>query len=370
MGLTIQDSQGLTLQSAIKKYVELRKPTTHIRGFFSPQIYDTTAIPIEIQRDNDYIAVDVLRGTGGKLNKSSISTMKTIVPGYYHEKFEINSLRNYERVFGQNAHMTTTQARVALAREVATELVKIQNKIIRAEELQCAQALESGIVVVESGENINYKRKADSLIDLGEAGEGGYWTTVTTDIEKQLQKAGAFIREEGATDAGTMNLTLSTNGWIALKKTNFFKNNANYNQVTLMSIGNPVGRAGANYHGQITAGSFVFNIWTYDGMYTNSAGTRVRFTDETKIIVTPTEGAQFELAYGALDTIVKSNSATNMSGIALAKGAADYYVWDNVDTNGLVHTINMTSAPCARLITVDQVVTMKIATTFAGAVVE
>lgn len=362
MGLTTQQAEGLLLKSAIKKYVEQRMPTTHMRGFFNRQTYDSTTISLEVIRDNDYAAVDVLRGTNGNLNEASRWSAKEIVPPFYHEKFNINSLRNYERAFGEMAATAPMSNKVALANEIATTLTKLQNKIIRAEEIQCVQALETGVVSLLNGDSIDYKRKSDSLVDAID--NGGYWTTTTTDVEKQLQTAGEFIREVGACATGVLDITMSGQAWIALQKTSFFKDKANFQKVTLLSIGNPQNRNGANFHGQITAGSFIFNIWTYDGTYlldVNGVATRTRLTDPTKVIITPTEGAQFELSYGAVDQIVKSNGSSSVSGMQVAKGAADYYVWDNIDTNNLVHTMHMTSAPIARLITVDMVYTMKIA---------
>lgn len=372
MGLTTEDSQGLTLLAGIKKYQELRKAPTHMMGFFAPETYDSTAIPLEVQRDNDLIAVDVMRGTVGNMNKSSIWTAKTIKPPFYHENFAINELRSYERVFGASATMTTSQARAALANETATQLMRIQNKIIRAQERMCVQALETGVVVLKNDENIDYKRQADSLVDLGQTGNGGYWTSTTTDVENQLSNlAAGFIREEGNSAAGVFDLTMSSQAWITLKKTDYFKNNANYNNVKLIDINTPVASArGAVYHGQITAGSFIFNVWTYDGSYTNDSGVRVRMTDETKVVVTPTEGAIFEMAYGAVDSIVKDTGASSVSGRQIQKTAADYYVWDNVDTTNLVHTMHMTSAPIARLVTVDMVCTLKVADSFTGTVAE
>lgn len=358
--LTTQQAEGLLLKGAIQKYVENRVPTTHMRGFFTRQTYDTTSIPLEVMRDNDYAAVDVHRGTIGNLNESGVWSAKEIVPPFYHEKFNINSLRFYERAMGLAASTATSTNRANLANEVAMTLVKLNNKIIRAEEIQCVQALETGVVTLVSGDSIDYRRKAGSLVD----NSASPWTTTTTDIESQLQAAGTFINQYGANTTGVMDLTMSGSAWIALQKSSFFKDKANYNKVTLLAIGNPQNRNGATYHGQITAGSFIFNIWTYDGTYLNSSGVRTRLTDELKVIVTPSQGAIFELAYGAVDQIVKSDGASSLSGMQISKAAADYYVWDNIDKNNLVHTMHMTSAPIARLITVDQVYTMKVATSW------
>ena len=370
MGLTTQDSQGLTLQAAIRTFVERKMPSTHLRGYFTPQTYDTQALPIEVQRGTDYVAVDVLRGTGGNANGSSVSTTKTIIPPFYHETFQINGLSAYERVFGQTANMTTTGARKALANQAAKELQLINDKIVRAEELQCAQALETGIVTLKNGANIDYKRKAASKVDLGDAGEAGYWTNPNAKIEKSFQKGGEFIREEGVSDVTTIDATMSTDAWIALKETTWFKDYAKFVQVSFLDISAPKARRGATLHGRITAGSFIYNIWTYNGRYTDANGVVQRFIDPTKVVLTPSEGGVFELAYGAVDTVVKSSGASNVSGMVLAKSEADYYVWDSLDLNNLTHTMHMSSAPVARLISVDQVYTMKVAVDFTSAIAQ
>lgn len=366
-----QQIQGLLLSASMQFYRERRLPSTHMRSMFVPKMYGTTEVPLTVQRMNDYAAVDVMRGTNGNMNTFSKWTQKNIVPPEYHEKFSINALRSYSLGFGQNASTTPGGVLAGVSQEIGENIVELDNMIVRAEEIQCIQALETGIVVLKTGDNVDYKRKADSLLDG--TNEGGYWTTVTCPVEKQLQQVGEFIREEGANLTATIDATMSTNAWIALQATDFFQKRANYRQLTLMAIGNPQGRNGANYHGTITAGSFIFNIWTYDATYTTKVAgvdTRIRLTDETKVVFTPTEGARFELSYGAVDTIVKSSGASNMSGVMLSKSAIDRYVWDSVDTNARTHTMHISSSPLARLITVDMVVTLKVADNFNNPIAE
>lgn len=358
--MNTQQAEGLLLKSAIAKYVEQRMPTTHMRGFFNRQSYDSTTISLEVMRDNDFAAVDVLRGTNGNLNEATKWSAKEIIPPFYHEKFNVNGLRFYERAMGMNAATATTSNRAALANEVATMLVKLQNKIVRAEEIQCTQVLELGTVTLLNGDTIDFGRKADSLKD----NSATPWTNENCDVESQLQAGIEFIANVGANTAGIFDLTMSGQAWISLQKTKWFKDRANYTQVSLISIGSPQNRNGATFMGQIQAGAGIFNVWVYDATVLDITGARVRLTDQTKVIMTPVSGAQFELSYGAVDQIVKSTGASSLSGLQLQKGAADYYVWDNIDANNLVHTMHMTSAPIARLITVDMVYTMKIATSF------
>lgn len=362
---------SLLLQAAIQAYKERRKPTTHMMGFFTEKTYGTSIIPLAVQRANGMAAVDVVRGTNGNKNQFSKWSEKEITPPEYHETFSINALRSYSRGFGGDSNSTPTSVQAEIATEIADGIISLKDMIVRAQEIQCVQALETGIVTLKNADSIDYKRKADSLLD-GSA-IGGYWISETCPIEKQLQRVGGFIREEGANNATVIDATMSSNAWIALQNTKYFKDKANFQQVTLLAIGNPTGRNGANFHGQITAGSFIFRIWTYDATYTTLVGgveTQTRLTDETKVVFTPVEGAKFEMAYGAVDTIVKSNGANAMSGLVIAKSMADYFVWDDLDTKSRSHDIHIVSSPIARLITVDMVVTLKVADTFAAPIAE
>ena len=180
-----------------------------------------------------------------------------------------------------------------LVEDVAEKLAMLTAKIERAKEKQCAEVFETGVVILNNGDNIDFKRKATSLVDL--TGAGGYWSTTTTDVESQLIAAAEFIRQKGKNGSATFNITMSGAAWVLLKKTDYFKNTANYNQVKLMDINLPQAAVGGSaYHGQISAGAYIFNVWTYDEVYEASGtGTITRYFDASKAFVTPTQGTKF-----------------------------------------------------------------------------
>jgi len=354
MAITVQSAEGTATKSGLKSYTELRMPTDFLQGLFKKELYDSLEIPIEIERDNDTIAVDVTRGTNGNLNESSVSTLKTIVPPEFHEKFVINHLSAYDRGFGAEASSPTARQTASLAKGIKTALIKDGNKIKRAIELQCGQALETGVVTLNTGDNINYDRKAASIKD----NSGDPWHLSGADIEQQYIDAGDFIREVGGNTTGELDSIMSGVEFKNLKNTDYFSNNANFRRASLLDIKKPKLKKGANLMGFIVCGSYTVNLWVYDATYKNAAGARVRYFDAQKVIVVPTEGANFELAYGGIDAIIKSSGAGNVSGKRVVRKAAEFYVWDNVDENNANHYMHTKSAPIARLISVDQVYTM------------
>lgn len=359
MAISTQQAQGLLITGAIQKYVETHVPTTHLQGFFTEKQYGVTSIPLSIIRNRKKIAVDVMRGTGGNVNGAAIESMKEIIPPMYHETFIVNSLRAYERAFGLPTSAPAPAHAAMLAEEVAEKLVELKGKIVRAKELQAGQALELGVITLGDGSVIDYKRQATSLVDG--ATVGGYWTSASTPVEKQLADGCKFIRLNTGNSTGLYDLTISGDAWITLQATDYFKTKANYQQVSLLSINTPTDRNGATYNGRITAGAFVLNVWTYDEVYDDANNASQRYINEFKAIITPSTGAAFEMAYGAVDQRYGNNGE-------VIRAAADYYVWDSLDSNSLNRTMHMTSAPVARLISVDAVYTLTIATAWNGGV--
>jgi hypothetical protein len=365
MAISALEAQGLLMKATVQKFKELRTPTTHLLGYFTPKTYNTTEVPIAVMRDRELMSSNVLRGTNGKLNQQGSWSEKTIIPPYFHERFAINTLQSYERGFSGVSEGTVDDSTAQLINDIATETVKMQNKVIRAQEQMSAQALETGVVTLDIGYAVDYKRKSTSLVD----NTSDSWTNAGAKIEQQFQDAGNFLRVNGGYTGGELDATMSSSAWIALQATDYFKTKANYQQVTLMAINAPVSRNGATYHGRITCGAYVVNIWVYDGYYTTDAGVVTRFTDETKVIIVPTMGTVFEMAYGAVDQKVKNSGASPMSVLPVRRAASDFYVWDNVDYNNMVHDIHLASAPIARLISVDMVYTMKVSSSLINPVV-
>ena len=131
MTISTQQAQGTLIASGMRKYRETRDPGTYFQGFFPDRTYGTTIIPLSVRRFKDQAAEDVVRGTNGNLNSSTIESIKEIIPPLYHEKVNVNSLRNYERAFGQGISAPLPAHAAALAEDLAEQLTLIKNKIIR-----------------------------------------------------------------------------------------------------------------------------------------------------------------------------------------------------------------------------------------------
>jgi len=278
--------------------------------------------------------------------------MKAYQPAFYKEFFDATQLDNFDNY--QNGSSTAAQI-ASLARTVAEKYVELRNKIERAKEKQCAQVFETGTVELINGDNIDYKRKAASMVDL--AANGGYWTNTSATIEAQLKAGAQFLRQEGKNGYPEINLVMSGTAFTYFKANAYFEKLANWQNVQLIDIKMPQTSAfGAAYHGVVVAGAYRFHIWTYDEVYEDEDGNMQRYLPEDTSFMVPVKGYDFEMSHGAVPQIMRVNGGRNIIG----RGAAEYYQWDNVDTNEMAHYYNIASAPLAIPISVDQIYTMTV----------
>jgi hypothetical protein len=278
------------------------------------------------------------------------------MPPMYNENFDQTSLDRYDVVFGANPSISPTTIGY-LAQDTAAKYQQLRLKIERAKELQCAQIFTDGIVVLKNNDSIDFKRKNTSIVDL--TGAGGYWTTTATDIEAQLIAAGTFIRTKGKNATSEFHLITSGTQWINLKKSDYFKNTANYQQVQLLDIPFPVKNStGQSFMGRIVAGAYIFNVWCYDEIYENASGVATRYWDEKKAVVLPATGYVFDLAHGGVPAIIRDTTRAEFPEY-IANQSAEYWLNNYIDNKAKSHTFEIYSAPLAIPVTVDQIYTMK-----------
>ena len=354
-GLALQQARGIFTKAYTQLYTENIPAPSFLKSFFPSKAYTAATINIEVSRGTERIAVDVLRGTRGNRNSFSRSTEKEFLPPFYKEYFDATNLDNYDRMFGQSDTVVNAQIVGMLSRNVADKYLELRKKIERAKEFQSSQALETGVVTLVNGDSIDYKRKAGSLVDLATK-----WNDETAPIEKDLINAAEFIRNEGKNGTPIFNLILSGQSWIDIKNSNYFDKVANFRQVQLIDVKMPVKQSfGAGFMGQITAGAYIFNVWTYDEVYENSDGNIQRFWPASKAVVLPTEGLRFEMSHAAVPAIIRDKSQAEFREF-IGRISGEYYRTNHIDKNAMAHYFFLMSAAVALPISIDMIYTMQV----------
>lgn len=340
-----KQARALYTQAIIAKYKERPKVTSFLRSFFPTVESSTRYVSIEVSRGTEKVAVDVLRGTEGNRNTFSRSTEKVIDPPFYREFFDATELDVYDRLFGSES--IDSNAFAGFIDAVTEKYGILQDKIERAYERQCAQVLDSGIVTLANGDNIDFLRKAGSKQDKS----GETWATGTNNPLAHLEGAGNFIRQTGKSSGGVLNVIMGGSALNAFLQNDTVEKTADIRNYSLLAVREPQRNAvGATLHGSVSAGSYQFNIWTYPEYYDDAAGVSTPYVDPKKIIVLP-EAPNFKLGFGAVPQLYKGQSS-------IQKGA--FVFGEYMDERNTAHIFDIKSAGIAVPVAVDTIYTAQV----------
>jgi hypothetical protein len=107
---------------------------------------------------------------------------------------------------------------------------------------------------------------------------------------------------------------------------------------------------GATLHGQLSAGSYKFNLWAYPEFYDNANGDSTPYLNSKKVIVLP-EAPKFNMSFAAVPKLITQAGPQTV-------GA--YTVKEFVDERKTTHDIEISSAGVPIPVAVDQIYTMQV----------
>lgn len=343
--IPVSDARNLFTKTLIDVYKERVTPMSFLRSFF--QVKETTSknVSIEVQRGTEKVAPDVYRHSSGTRLKMSLSSEKIWTPPYYHPYIVCNEHELYDVAIGAQS----PEMFARLADELADEVVQMRYTIERAYELQCAQVLDTGIITLNSGDNIDFKRQADSLVDKG---GGNYWATGTVDPYADMETACQFLRKEGKSTGGVFNAILGSEALSDFLANTIVKERADIRRIALDDIQTPqVGAEGGVFHGQVTAGSYKVNIWTYEEYYEAEDGTLTPYVDPKKMIMLPLN-PRFTMAFAGVPQLITDGNTTPQKGAFLLQ--------EFIDERAQAHEVHLKSAGLAVPTRVDQMHTTQV----------
>ncbi len=348
MDISTTDARPLYTKELAVRFSDRRSPNSFFRSFFTETEHASKLISIEVERDNDTIAVDVLRGTEGNRNTFDRSSEKIFAPPLYDEYFDATNLDVYDALYTEEKIAAVNFGK--FVRTVGDKMEKLYDKIDRAYELQCSQVMHTGIVTLNAGINIDFKRKAGSMEDAVAVGSG-YWTTAV-DPNVVIGRGCKFLKEEGKMEGAVCNMILGTYALRALLNNTEVKargitNNLSKRDAILPAQSTAIG---ATFHGEMSVDDYRVQIWSYPETYKDKTGTRKKYMDPNYMILLP-EKTNFVLSYAAVPQLLST-------GIVPRKGK--FYNYDFVDQRNAVHDFGVKSAGVAIPAAVDQIYTAKV----------
>lgn len=343
--IPVSDARNLFTKTLFDVYREKIKPLGFLKSFF-PSVETTSKnVSIEVRRGKEKIAADVYRHSNGNRLKMSKSSEKIWTPPYYDQYIVCNEHELYDVAIG--ARSPEMYAR--LADEMADELMEARYTIDRAYELQCAQVIDTGIVTLNSGDNINFKRQAASLVDKG---AGNYWNVGTVSPYDDLEAGCQFLRKEGKATGGVFNAIMGSEALSEFLSNDIVKERADIRRIALDDLQMPQTAAeGGVFHGQVSCGSYKVNIWTYEEYYEDADNVLTSYIDSKKVILLPLK-PRFKTAFAAVPQLITDGNTIPQRGAFL--------IQEFIDEKRTAHEVHIKSAGIAVPVAVDEIYTIQV----------
>lgn len=345
--IPVENVRAAITNSSIAFLNERPQVKSFLRSFFPVQTADTKYISLEVRRGTEKLAADVTRGTGSNWNQVTKSTMKTILPTYWNEAFNVNDLEIYDVAYASMTQSTMRQ----LAQDMADEQGKIIDKIKRSQEKQCADVMLTGVITPKSQEQIDFRRKAASIVD----DSAQYWNDDTVDPDTAFINAGKFLREQGKIQSGPGSRYVAILGGKAFQdliNNPIFQAKHDRKHINLGDIlPATMNTDGASYHGYISVDSYTYDLWVYPEVYDNDQGVSTRYIDDLTLIVT-SYTPDFDFTYGMVPQLPGF-----VVPMTIEQG---FYMMEYMDLQNMNHVSKIMCAGIARPKMVDQVYTQKV----------
>lgn len=355
MSITLNQHKEHITKRIISTFSDVTPVKTGLSAFFPSQTSIEKMVGIEVERNRQLIAVDVQRSTDPNRNTFDTHTEKLFIPPYFNEAWDFTTAKRYDVTFGARTNPSSPDA-LNMINEAARRMNTLRDKIMRSIELMRAQALQTGIVVLNTGDNIDYKRKALSMPALG---AGDRWDEATGKPLDDLALGCTFLREEGLSAGNTVSAIMGADAFAAFMNNVQVKARADFRRISRLEIGMPQFNdvSGLVFHGQIGTADYAINLWTYNEFYETNAGVKTRYIDAKNVILIA-DDFKAVTAFAGIPAIIRDKSNAEFSEF-ISPVEAEFYINNYIDPVKKAHWFEIASAPLPIPISIDRIYTIQ-----------
>lgn len=281
-------------------------PTGFFTGMFQVRpenIYDTEEVEIDIQRAGEEVAVTVYDVSAGyRMNADDLYTNKAFKPPVYKEAWTVNAFSLLKRQPGDNPFQNR-DFRAKLTRRIFSGMVKIDEKIRRAIELQASQVMQTGKITLTDlnglpSFELDFKPKSSHFPTASVAWDAAGADPIG-DLENlcnQIRNDSGYRPDQVIMGSAALNAFLSNTA--VLERFD----NRRIDLGTVSSVPNR-GQDAAQYRGTIDVGSYKLDLWTYGGFYRDPQTNAVKeYLDPANVVVRASMG-RLDATFGAIPNI-------------------------------------------------------------------
>lgn len=289
-------------RTAIQLFEKIPSRTNFFTEMFTPRPpTNQFKISVDIVREEENIAIDIVPGSGAaEFRRNEPFTNKEYIPPEYDEMYIKTADEVNQRLAGQNA-FTAVDKDAATKAFVAKTMRKAENRIKRAIELQCIDALVNGQVTLVNSETVTFNQKATHQIAAATA-----WSDPTANVLADIEGAGDINRQDGLMESNLLIMgATSIREFLA---TDQMKDQLNFRRAKLTDIVPPRGavESGAKFHGEVSVGPYTYQLWSYPQFYLDETDVKRRYMPLEKVLVM-NSGAQFDRYFGAINRFADGN---------------------------------------------------------------
>lgn len=354
--ITLNQHKAAITNRIIATFSDASAPKMGLSGFFMPKTTSDKTVGIEVERNRQLVAADVQRGTDANMNTFNQYSEKIYQPPMYNEGFDFADLDRYNVTFGSRNNPSASDA-LNMIEQANRKLTILRHKIERAIELQRAQALQTGVVIMKNGDNVDYKRKAASLPVLS---GGSTWDSGTSNPLTDLENGCKFLREEGLSSGNTVNAIMGRDAFREFMNNTVIKENGDIRRIDRLTLGMPQlnNVTGLGFHGQVSVYDFIINIWTYSDTYEISSGVKEAYINTKNVVLIP-EDFEGCTAYAGVPAIMRDTTNAEYPEF-IRQMEADFYVNNYIAPKQKAHMFEIASAPLAITVSVDRLYTVQV----------
>lgn len=355
MAITLNQHKEAITKRVIASFSDASAPKMGLSGFFPTVTTSDRQVSIEVERNRQLVAVDVQRGSDANMNTFNGYSDKIYEPPMYLEGFDFSSLDRYRVTFG-NTNTPTLSDAFNMIEQSGKKLMTLRAKIERAIEKQRSEALQTGVVELKNGDNVNYNRKAESLKVLSGT---SVWNDPASTPLTDLEDGCKFLREEGLSSGNVINVIFGRDAFREFMNNSQIKEKAEIRRIDRLSLGFPQlnNVSGLSYHGQVSVYDFIINIWTYSDFYELTSGDKKSYIDENKVVMIA-EDFEARTSFAGVPAIMRDKSNAEYPEF-IQQVEAEFYINNYVDPTKKAHMFDIGSAPLAVPVSIDRVYTIQ-----------
>lgn len=300
-------------RAMLRAYLERLERTDNVyplQAMFSNRVEsDAETVEVDIERSGSKVAVDVVRRSDQViLTTLGEYSSKEYAPPLYALEGSVTASQLRDRMPGENPYSRDVATAGRMISAITDVQVENSERILRAIELQAAQALQTGTVTLKNTESLDFKRKPTHAITPAVK-----WNAVTPGNPIEDLQAGAKVAfRDGRRKPNT--LIFGERAWSAFINNPhvlaYFENR----RIDYGAIRPTDALDGLTMQGRFTIGDYDFVAYTYPGFYENEAGVDVPYVTEGSVIMLD-RTARLTLAFAAVEILPQYQQMYNDIGL-------------------------------------------------------